>query len=396
MNKKMIGLILLGTVVISSVSFGVYKSTIKEATHVKISLVSKGDVKDYISTTGTIKSNNTKDYYGPQGKVTKINVSVGDVVKKGDILIEFDIDSLSSSIAQAEIQYNNAILSKEMLQSNNEKINSKIAELNSEISKLDKEIAKLEASEDPVAQITLNELKVQRKSLVQSKDSITPISKEQLKQADNAIALAKSNLDTLKDASSKKSKVVKAEFDGVVTHIYTSVDAMSSGTQPVCTVQDIEDLKVTLSVGKYDSKLIKVGQEAKVSIDGEIIPGEVDFISPTATTILGEPVLIVDVILDGFNEYLKVDFSEDVDILVNEAKNVLRVPMEAIKYLNDGSTVVYKVEDDTAKEVKVEIGVESDSFVEIKKGLTLKDKVILNPSDSIVDGTLVSTEKSGV
>lgn len=396
MNKKIIGLVLLGTAIVSSVSFGIYSSNSKETTQVKVSAVTKGDVEDYLSTTGVIKSNNSKDYYGPQGKVTKINVSVGDTVQKGDILMEFDIDDLKANIAQAEIQYNNAVLSKEMLVSNNKSINSKIAELNSEINKLDKEISRLESVEDPAVQITINELKAQRKALVQSKESITPIPNEQLKQADNAIKLAKSNLDTLKDASSKKSKVLKAEFDGVVTHIYTSVDSMSSGAQPVCTVQDIEDLKVILSVGKYDSKLVKLGQEAKLSVEDETISGVVDFISPTASNVLGEAVLTVDVKLDGFNEYLKVDFTEDIDILVNEVKDVLRVPMEAIKYLSDGSTVVYTVEDNIAKEVKVEVGVESDNFVEIKKGLTVRDKVILNPSDSIMDGTLVSIVKSGV
>lgn len=396
MNKKIIGLVLLGTAIVSSVSFGIYSSNSKETTQVKVSAVTKGDVEDYLSTTGVIKSNNSKDYYGPQGKVTKINVSVGDRVQKGDILMEFDIDDLKANIAQAEIQYNNAVLSKEMLVSNNKSINSKIAELNSEINKLDKEISRLESVEDPAVQITVNELKAQRKALSQSKESITPIPDEQLKQADNAIKLAKSNLDTLKDASSKKSKVLKAEFDGVVTHIYTSVDSMSSGAQPVCTVQDIEDLKVTLSVGKYDSKLVKLGQEAKLSVEDETISGVVDFISPTATNVLGEAVLTVDVTLDGYNEYLKVDFTEDIDILINEVKDVLRVPMEAIKYLSDGSTVVYTVEDNIAKEVKVEVGVESDNFVEIKKGLTVRDKVILNPSDNIMDGTLVSIVKSGV
>lgn len=396
MNKKLIGLILLGTVAVSSVSFSIYKSTSQEITIVKTSEVTNGNVEDFLSTTGVIKSNNSKDYYGPQGKVTKVNVSVGDSVKKGDILIEFDVDNLSSNIAQAEIQYNNAVLSKEILLSNNKTINSKIAELNSEINKLDKEISRLESIEDPSVQVALNELKAQRKVLVQSKESITPISDEQLKQADNAIALAKNNLDSIKKASSKISSVVKAEFDGVVTNLYATVGSVSNGVQPLCTVQDITDLKVTLSVGKYDSKLVKLGQTAKLSVEDKVISGEVNFISPTASNVMGESVLTVDVDLYDFDERLKVDFTEDIDILVNEAKNVLRVPMEAIKYLDNGTKVVYVVKDGVVSEVVIETGVESDNYVEIKKGLALNDEVILNPSDTIANGCVVSVEKSGV
>lgn len=396
MNKKIIGLILLGAVAVGSVSFIIYKSTSQETTMVKVSEVSTGNVEDYLSTAGVIKSNNYKDYYGPQGKVTKVNVSVGDTVKKGDVLIEFDVDNLNSNVAQAEIQYNNAVLSKEILLSNNEKINSKISEINSEINKIDKEIARLESLEDPTSQTALNELKAQRKALLQSKESITPIPSEQLKQADNAIALAKNSLDSIKKASSKISSVVVAEFDGVVTHLYATVGSVSNGVQPLCTVQDITDLKVTLSVGKYDSKLIKLGQTAKLSVEDKVISGEVDFISPTATNVLGESVLTVDVNLYDFDENLKVDFTEDIDILVNEAKNVLRVPMEAIKYLNDGTPVVYVVKDGVVSEVVIETGVESDNYVEVKKGLELNDEVVLNPSDSITNGCVVSVEKSGV
>ena len=159
----------------------------------------------------------------------------------------------------------------------------------------------------------------------------------------------------------------------------------------MCTVQDIEDLKIQLSVGKYDSKLIELGQKAVLNIESTTINGEVSFISPIASSVQGEAYLTVDVTLDGFHEYLKVDFSEDIDILVNEAVNTIRIPMEAIKYNKDGITLVYKIVDGVAKETPVTVGVESDSFVEILKGLELDDEIILNPGDNIKDGVLVST-----
>lgn len=396
MKKKVIIATILGTISVGAIALIITKAMEPKPVLVQYGKVTKGDVLDYLSTSGVIKSENYKDFYGPQGKVKKIHVEVGDEVSEGDVLMEFDITDLKTNVTQAEIQYNNAILSKDILVSNNKSINSKISELNSEIYKLDKRISALESLDDDSVKPTIAELQAQRKALVQSKSSLSPISSEQFKQADNAIALAKSNLDAAKNAASKVSRVIKADFDGVVTHIYTSVDAMSNGVQPVCTVQDIDDLKMLLSVGKYDSKLISLGQSAELTVDNNTITGEVSFISPVASNIQGEAVLSVDVTLDGFDENLKIDFTEDIDILVNEARDTLRVPMESIKYLKDGSTVVYVIRENTVKEVKVEIGVESDTYVEIKKGLKLGDKVVLTPGDDIKNNTLVTTNNGEV
>lgn len=391
MKKKILIPIIIAAVAVSAIGVCYFKASEPKSIVVKTATASFGTVSDYLSTTGVVKSENSKDYYGPQGKVKKVNVSVGDEVKKGDVLIEFDIDDLSATIKQAEIQYNNAVLSKDIILSSNKTINNKISEINSEINKINKRISDLESLEDDSVLGTIAELKSQKKVLEQSKEALSPASSEQLKQADNAIALAKANLDQVKNSASKLSSKIVADFDGVVTNLYVVEGAVSSGAQVMCTVQDIKDLKVRLAVGKYDSKLIELGQKAVLNIEDTTINGEVSFISPTASSNQGESSLTVDVTLDGYHEYLKVDFSEDIDILVNEAINTIRVPMESIKYSKDGTALVYKVVDGIAKEVPVTIGVESDSFVEITKGLELDDEIILNPGDNIKDGVLVST-----
>ena len=42
---------------------------------VKTSIASVGELKSYISTTATVKSKNSKEYYGLQSKIKKVNVS---------------------------------------------------------------------------------------------------------------------------------------------------------------------------------------------------------------------------------------------------------------------------------------------------------------------------------
>lgn len=111
---------------------------------VKTSVVEQGEIKSYLSTTATIKSKNSKDYYPLQGKVKKVNVKLGDKVTKGQVLVEYETQDLNSAVKQAQIQYDNAVLSKKILTNNNNDIKNKIADLNKQIADLDNKIAELD------------------------------------------------------------------------------------------------------------------------------------------------------------------------------------------------------------------------------------------------------------
>lgn len=58
-----------------------------------------GTVQQTLSTSGTVKSNTTKQYFaGVAVPITTVNVKVGDAVKKGDILFAYDEDQIENQI----------------------------------------------------------------------------------------------------------------------------------------------------------------------------------------------------------------------------------------------------------------------------------------------------------
>ena len=68
----------------------------------------------YLSTTGMIQSKSEKDYTDSStAKISNVNVSVGDKVKKGDTLITYDTADLSSQVSSSKIAYNNALSQKQ-------------------------------------------------------------------------------------------------------------------------------------------------------------------------------------------------------------------------------------------------------------------------------------------
>lgn len=370
---------------------------------VKPAEVTQGDIKSYLSTTAIIKSKNSKDYYGLQGKVKSVNVKLGDSVKKGQVLVAYEVQDLGTQVKQAQIQYDNAKLSKQILVNNNNDLTSKIADLDKQMADIDSQINALQKSVNPADQAkqqsqvqTLTSQKAQVKS---AKDNLKPVSSEQFKQADNQIQLAKIALDTASSALEKSQDSIVSDMDGVVTALNVVAGATSmSAAQPAVSVMDLSSLKAVVSVGKFDANKIQLGQEAVIKSGDKQFKGKVSFMEPSAkktvTATGGDSTLGVEIDILDNPQGLKVDFDADVDILLGQVNNVVKVPAECVKTTKDGKSYVYLIEGDKAVEKQVKTGIQSDMEVQVLEGINKGEKVISNPASTIVNGTLVK-ESSG-
>lgn len=226
-------------------------------------------------------------------------------------------------------------------------------------------------------------------------------SNEKIKQAENQVSLANVGLDSAKQKQNSNKDAIYADFDGVVTQVNVSEGAVGNMAQPAVVLQDISDLKAVVSVGKFDSPKLKVGQDAFVSANGEKYNGKISFIDPVAKKssipgAAGDTTLNADIDIANKGVNLKVDFDADVEILLGEKNAVLQVPAESIKSDKNGTTSVFVVENGKAKEKKVGIGLQSDLNVEIISGLTEGEKVILNPSASLKNDVSVKEDTGEV
>ncbi len=352
---------------------------------VKTASVEVGDIQSYLSTTATIKSKDSREYYGLQAKVSEVHVKVGDHVKAGDLLVTYETQDLNTTLRQAEIQYNNAVLQKQELVNQDKQINSKIKEL-------EKEIKELEESNNPMEQAKIETLK-------QQKNSLQPVSKERLQQMENSVELAKLQVDSTKQRIKENKDRIVAENSGVVTEVTVVTGAMGNAMQPAVVIQDIENLKAVASVGRYDANSVIVGQQTIVRSGSEVLKGEILFVDPVAkrsmSTAGSETLLGIEIDILEKSGSLKVDFGVDVDILLGEAKETVKIPAESIRTDRDGRYYVFVVEDQQAKERDIVVGLQSDMEAQVVGGLEAGEVVILNPRSSIKEGTFVSEEVGG-
>jgi len=364
MKKK----IIIGVVIVALIAIiaGIQSSkrNNKQVTSVKTSKVVMGDVKMYLSTTATIESKNEKDYTASStAKISNVNVSVGDKVKKGDTLLTYDTSDLSSQVSSARIGYNNALSQKQDAVNKNSDAKTTIA---------DTEDTQANASTISAAEQNL-------------------LSNEKTKQLDYAVASAKITLDSAKTKLSQNSYVI-SNSDGVVTEVNVVSGQTGSQTTAII-VQDISNLKAVVKVGKYDAAKVAINDPSTIMSNGKVYKANVSEIYPTATVNTtaagGDTTLTVELDVLEAAPQLKVNFDADVDILLEQAPNVVKVPSEAILTNKDGSTYLFVIENGKAVQKSVKLGVQSDTDAQIISGVKVGDSVILNPGSTVTNGVMV-------
>ncbi len=409
MKKKVIIGIIIVVVIAGAIGISRMGKNKGKFTTVKSASVTKGDIKSYYSTTATIKSKNSKDYYAPdQAKVKAVNVKVGDKVKKGDVLVTYQVTDLNGPVKQAQINLSTANSQKQDLLNtvavNNQKINdtnNQITDTNNQINSLtalqksnpagyqaaggDKQLQTLNA-----ALTTLNSTKNQ-----------VPDETEKLKQADNAINLANVNLDTANANLAKSVNSNVADFDGVVTSLNAKVggtgtgtsSATSGGSTAAVTIEDQGALEAQVNLDKYSASEVKLGQTVTINFANKNYTGKVSYVAPsavtTASSTASSTTLTADIDIDAPQDGLVEGFDSDVNILTGESDKVISVAAESIKTDKSGKSYVFVIQNNKAVKKEVQLGLQSDTDAEVKSGLKVNDKVILNPSASINDGTSV-------
>ena len=212
--------------------------------------------------------------------------------------------------------------------------------------------------------------------------------------------LANTNQEISIQSSTLEDCQIRSMIDGTVTRVNTKVGRFADETEndkPMFVIENVDNLQMKVMVSENDIAKISVGQKVDITaeiLNGGSVAGEVIRISPTGELKDGttsERVIPVYISVKERNDRLIAGITAKATIHIAEAKQALTVPYEAVGELEDGSTVVYVVnEDNTIHIVPVELGLETDLYVEIKDGeLKEGQTIVLNPSLALTEGMAV-------
>ncbi len=184
-------------------------------------------------------------------------------------------------------------------------------------------------------------------------------------RADARVAQAEARLASI--SAEFRNHEILAPFDGVVTNI-DPVVGESIGTNPVVTIVSDNAFALTALIPEIDITKVSIGQKAEIVFDArqdEILPASVIFISPLAKEVDGVSYFEAKLVLDSNVDWLRSGLNADVDIIIDERKDVTRIPK---RYLveTDGAKHVLIPDGKVTKNVPVEVTFTgNDGFVAV-------------------------------
>jgi len=168
-------------------------------------------------------------------------------------------------------------------------------------------------------------------------------------------------------------------------HGLIEVGAEIRERQKIISIPDTSKMKTEIRVHESWVDKIKVGQQSKITVAAfpdETFTGKVLKKAPLADSENwlnpDLKVYATDVSIDGTHEFLKTGMTAKVEIIIEELKDVISVPIQAVVNI-EGKKVCFVSSSSSTERRQVETGAFNDSFVEIKSGLAEGDKVLLNP-----------------
>ncbi|NHN30595.1 HlyD family efflux transporter periplasmic adaptor subunit [Paenibacillus agricola] len=254
---------------------------------------------------------------------------------------------------------------------------------------------------------TIDSMEFKENQFVNKGDLIATIASDTLqKDITNKQNQIDQSLKSIKDMEEQLEKLkVYAPFDGVFSTDFVDQKKNVLASYPVGTtilsnvqlgaVANLDTLQLPVKVDELDLPKIKVGQKAEVKVDaiaGKVFVGEVTQVSTVGTVTNGVSFYTAVVTLTNASE-LKYTMTATADILIEDKKDVIVVPVSNVKTRNGKKVVSLQKADGTIEaEHEVKIGANSSTLIEITEGLAAGDILVTQAAASTKKLTQAETD----
>ncbi len=414
MNKKAI--LGLGGVILVLVVVAVVRGGNRELPVVSTDAIQARDIVERVSASGKIQPEiEVKITAEVNGQIVELPVKEGDMVEKGDLLVQLNPDIYEAALLRAEASLNSA-------RSNLASARAQVAqgEANQFASAKAFERAQSLLTSKVISQAEFDQNEA---SYLTANANLTS-AKESVRSAEFAILSGEASLQEARDNLSRTTLV--APQAGVVTALSKEVGESVQGNgftagEVIMKVSDLSTMEVNVEVNESDIVRIHMKDEAEIEVDaylGETFSGQVTEIGNTALN-AGMNGFSMDQVTN-FSVKVRLDrssylhlvegdhnhetpfrpgMSATVDVLTARADQVLSAPIQAVASrasdVDDEGTEtelgVFLLVEGEAKWTTVKTGIQDTKFVEILGEVKDEDVLITGPYE-IVSRTLEDGE----
>ena len=336
------------------------------------------------------------------GIVTKVLISRGQQVQKGEPVIELDTKVASAEVSKAqaaikEAQTQQLVLEQGGRVAERQQVDADLARARLDLDAAHKNlqaverlVAKQAATRQELdsARQAADQLQLRVQALEQHKAAlVTPPDKEiaraRLQQAESAAVVARTALEL---------GVIRAPMDGIIYDFDLKQGSFVNAGDPIAKVGKLDRVRVTVYVDEPDLGKVRKGEPVIITWDalpGHQWKGQVDKlptqIVPLGTRQVGE----VGCVIENPEHDLIPNANINADIQATVIDRALAIPKEAIRRQGSESGVLL-LQSDRVIWRAVSLGVASYTKTQILSGLSEGDAVALPTEKLIKNGSKVA------
>jgi membrane fusion protein, multidrug efflux system len=340
--------------------------TIEKPVPVKVFNVKPDTLANYLEISGNLEAqNDALVFCQVSEEIKKIYKPVGSYVKKGETIAELENQIWKETLNQAQASLNSITARHEQVKSDYERYGRLYEERAISQQQWEKIRSSMQETEATMAQL-----------------------KAAYEQA------YEQYLNTY----------IKAPFDGIVGSLYFDVGQMASIGQPVAKIVSTYLMKARLNVPDIHITKLRLGQKVIATFpavpDKEFVGviNQADpAIDPLSRTVEVEVIFQnkEQNLISGLFGLFKLELIQKNDVLIiPEHAIIRRTQLEIDKQTGETSTrqqyFVFVVQNDTARQIEVIPGLESDQRIEISSGLESGDQLIIVGQKIVKEGRWVT------
>jgi HlyD family secretion protein len=325
------------------------------------------------------------------GIVTRLDTDINAVVKQGQVLAQLDqveiLAQVNAQKAQLNAAESNSRAAAAAIQY--DRVSAEAPDLPMYKHTYDR--AQQMAKDGVVSQQALDDAQQRYLAAANTRDKALAqitVDTSKLHQAEAQVAQSQSSLKQLEEQLSYTT--ITSPMDGVILSrdvekgdAVSSILVLGSTATLVMTIGDVHQVYVQGKVDESDIGKVYLGQPARIKVESfkeKTFLGKVTRIAPLGVEKDNVTTFEVRVSIDNPGGELKANMTANAEILLEEHKNVLTVPEQAVLYDKDRNASV-EVPDAKQKKgrrvIAIKAGISNGTRTEVLTGLNAGDTVIL-------------------
>lgn len=303
---------------------------------------------------GTLKPWREADLgFETQGRLIRVDVSVGQNVKAGAPLATLDASRAGAQVSQATAQTRAAQANLSLAEDNQKRTDA----------------------------------------LVQSK----AVPEAQAEQARQSVALARAQLEAAQATThlaqvSQGVHSITAPFAGLVTRAPSTPGAVVNPGVPLFRMEDVSRFRLSATVGEEEVDLVKVGGQVRVFYRDRTIDGKVTAVIPSLDQATRRAPIEIEVPNDPKAPVLGYGF---VRATIDSGHDEAAVRIPALAKRVGSPDEVFRIDGSVARLVKTLHVTDADGSWIVRKGLASGDRVVLSPPADMKDGDAIGKLGAG-